>query len=134
MAPRAPPGRVDGDVPGYNTDRKTPDHASLVKMTRNTLPAPKSARQRATQQAGVWRLQDAKAQFSEVVRRAKHGGPQHVTVHGREAVVVIAAEDFRRLQGLHSGQSLIDAMRASPHRDVEIAPGRASMPVRDVEL
>ena len=36
--------------------------------------------------ANTWKLQDAKAQFSEVVRRARAGEPQEVTVHGEEAV------------------------------------------------
>ena len=44
-----------------------------------------------------WKLQDAKAQFSEVVRRARTQGPQRVTVRGRDAVVVIAAEALERL-------------------------------------
>jgi prevent-host-death family protein len=43
-------------------------------------------------------LQDAKARFSELVRRVRSEGPQHVTVHGRDAVVVISAEEFRRLR------------------------------------
>lgn len=103
-------------------------------MTRSSAPLPRKLRHRATHPTAVWRLQDAKAQFSEVVRRATRSGPQRVTVHGREAVVVIAAEDFRRLQGRQSGQSLIDAMQASPYRDVELAPARGVMPVRDVEL
>lgn len=42
--------------------------------------------------ANTWKLQDAKAQFSEVVRRARAGKPQIVTVHGEEAVVITAAE------------------------------------------
>jgi prevent-host-death family protein len=44
-----------------------------------------------------WKLQDAKARFSELVRRARTEGPQRVTVRGREAVVVIAAADLDRL-------------------------------------
>jgi len=44
-----------------------------------------------------WQLQDAKARFSELVRRAQTEGPQHVTVRGREAVVVIAASELQRL-------------------------------------
>jgi len=44
-----------------------------------------------------WKLQDAKARFSEVVRRAQSEGPQRVTVRGRDAVVVISAEEFERL-------------------------------------
>ena len=81
-----------------------------------------------------WRLQDAKARFSELVRLAHSDGPQHVTLHGRDAVVVVDADEFRRLNGRRTGQLLIDAIRASPHRDVEIEPRRSVMPVRDVAL
>jgi prevent-host-death family protein len=41
-----------------------------------------------------WKLQDAKARFSEVVRQAKAGGPQLVTVHGEEAVVIFDPKRF----------------------------------------
>lgn len=79
-------------------------------------------------------LQDAKARFSELVRRVRSEGPQHVTVHGREEVVVISVEEFRRLRSEQTGQALIDALQASPHRDIELAPPRVAMPVRDVSL
>ena len=42
----------------------------------------------------TWKLQDAKARFSELVCRAKGGNPQQVTVHGRKAVIVIDPERF----------------------------------------
>lgn len=61
-------------------------------------------------------------------------GPQHVTVHGRDEVVVIAAEEFRRLKGDLTGEALVAAMRESPHRDSDIEPRRSRMPVRDVAL
>jgi antitoxin Phd len=38
--------------------------------------------------SNTWKLQDAKAHFSELVRRARTGEPQHVTVHGKQAVVI----------------------------------------------
>jgi prevent-host-death family protein len=79
-------------------------------------------------------LQDAKARFSELVRRVRSDGPQRVTVHGRDEVVVITAEEFRRLKGDPTGQALIAAMQASPHRNVDIAPGRGPMPVREVPV
>jgi antitoxin Phd len=44
-----------------------------------------------------WKLEDAKARFSEVVRRARSEGPQRVTVRGKEAVVVISTEELERL-------------------------------------
>lgn len=91
-------------------------------------PAPRGAR------ADYWLLQDAKARFSELVRKVRSEGPQHVTVHGRDEVVVISAEEFRRLTGGITGDALIAAMQASPHRNVSIEPQREPMPVRDVEL
>jgi prevent-host-death family protein len=45
----------------------------------------------------VWKIEDAKARFSELVRRAQTEGPQRVTVGGHDAVVVIAANELERL-------------------------------------
>jgi prevent-host-death family protein len=83
---------------------------------------------------GHWLLQDAKARFSELVRRVRSEGPQHVTVHGRDEVVVIAAEEFHRLKGDITGKALVDAMQASPHREIDLEPKRNAMPVRGVSL
>ena len=44
-----------------------------------------------------WKLEDAKARFSEVVRRAGTAGPQLVTVRGKEAAIIIAPEQYREL-------------------------------------
>jgi hypothetical protein len=41
-------------------------------------------------------------------------------VHGRDEVVVIAAEEFWRLKGDATGQALVEAMQASPDRDLDI--------------
>jgi len=41
-----------------------------------------------------WDQQQAKAKFSEVVRRARTEGPQLVTTRGANAVVVISADDY----------------------------------------
>jgi prevent-host-death family protein len=81
-----------------------------------------------------WVFQDAKARLSEVVRRARSEGPQHVTVHGRDAVVIVAEEEFRRLKGEVSGEALVAAMQASPAREVQIEPKGVRMPVRDIDL
>lgn len=56
------------------------------------------ARPRKAAPARRWKLEDAKARFSEVVRCAENEGPQLVTVRGREAAVVLSAEEFARLQ------------------------------------
>lgn len=52
----------------------------------------------AAKRKGRWKLEDAKAKFSELVRRAASEGPQTVTVRGREAVVVLSAEHYGKLQ------------------------------------
>lgn len=44
----------------------------------------------------TWKLQDAKARFSEVVERAVNDGPQLVTRHGKKAVVVVSYDQFAR--------------------------------------
>src|SRR5580658_1266325 len=103
----------------------------FVKSKQMKHPKP---RRPVRRQPGHWLLQDAKARFSELVRRVRSEGPQHVTVHGRDEVVVIAAEEFRRLKGDLTGQALIAAMQASPHRDIDIEPRSVRMPVRDVAL
>src|SRR6202051_1796389 len=116
----------------------TRNNDNLVSMTRiaksemtKTAKPPRRTRDR---QPGRWLLQDAKARFSELVRRVRSEGPQHVTVHGRDEVVVIAAEEFRRLKGDPTGQALIAAMQTSPYRQIEIEPQRTTPPVRDVSL
>jgi prevent-host-death family protein len=43
-----------------------------------------------------WTVAEAKAKFSEVIDRAQSDGPQTVTRHGRSAVVIVAAEEWRR--------------------------------------
>jgi prevent-host-death family protein len=45
-----------------------------------------------------WKLEDAKARFSEVVRLAQSQGPQRVTVRGRDAVVVMSVEELKRIR------------------------------------
>lgn len=94
----------------------------------------KRPRAAAKNRRGYWVLQDAKARFSELVRKVRSEGPQHVTVHGRDEVVVIAAEEFHRLKGSATGEALIKAMQASPHQDVSLEIKRDPMPVRGITL
>jgi antitoxin Phd len=58
------------------------------------------------QGAASWKLEDAKARFSEVVRLAEGGVPQHVSVRGRAAVVILAAADYARLAPAATSSSL----------------------------
>jgi antitoxin Phd len=47
--------------------------------------------------SATWKLEEAKARFSEVVRRAHDQGPQYVTVRGKQAVAIINAAELERL-------------------------------------
>jgi prevent-host-death family protein len=114
------------------------EYAILVSMTR-IVKSPKTKRAKTRRRprntrSGQWLLQDAKARFSELVRRVHSEGPQRVTVHGRDEVVVISADEFRRLKGDLTGEALIAAMQASPDRGLDITPKRTAMPVRKVAL
>lgn len=105
----------------------------LVRMTSLSKP-PSPPSKPSHGRHGHWPLQAAKSRFSELIRLVRSEGPQHVTVHGRDEVVIIASEEFRRLKGVRTGQTLIEALQASPHRDIDIEPQRVLMPVRDVGL
>ena len=107
----------------------------MTRIVKSSPGKPEKPRRRTRHpKSGEWPLQDAKARFSELVRRVRSEGPQRVTVHGRDEVVVISAEEFRRLKGDLTGEALIAAMQASPHRDIDIVPRRTPMPVRKVSL
>ena len=83
---------------------------------------------------GRWALQDAKARFSEVVRKAKTEGPQRITVHGREEVVIISVEEYRRATGQRTGEALVKVLRDSPLRDIKIDRAGTRSRVRPVKL
>lgn len=68
-----------------------------------------------------WQLQTAKAQFSEVFRRARSEGPQLVTRQNKEAVVILPAEDFERLTArARQPQSLVQFFALSPLAKVRV--------------
>jgi len=81
-----------------------------------------------------WRLQDAKARFSEVVKRAREHGPQRVTLHGKDAVVIVSAETYDRERDRHTGRRLVEALALSPLTDIVLERPCISGAVRDVDL
>lgn len=78
----------------------------------------------------TWQLQEAKSRFSELVERTLLQGPQWVTRRGEEAVVVIAAAEYRRHQ---LGESLVKVLQDAP-RGEPLNLQRSTEPVRTVEL
>jgi antitoxin Phd len=80
--------------------------ASLKGQTVSPARQPRAKRDEGTAAAkltaaqeprATWRLEEAKARFSEVVRRAHEQGPQYVTVRGKQAVAIIDAAELERL-------------------------------------
>ena len=79
-----------------------------------------------------WKLEDAKARFSEVVRHAREDGPQRVSVRGQDAVVVMCVEEFERLAPEKPRAPFVEFME-SLHLD-GLDLGREADRGRDVEL
>jgi prevent-host-death family protein len=82
-----------------------------------------------------WQLHDAKAHLSNLVRRAREEGPQRITVHGEDAVIVVSAAEFARMLAPFGPQrSLHAVLSESPLRDLEFGGAGERSPVRDVGL
>lgn len=68
-----------------------------------------------------WPLQDAKQRLSALVDRALSDGPQTITRHGTETVVVVSAKDWRALT----------TRRARTAKELLLSPAR--FPVDDLD-
>lgn len=82
--------------------------------------------------SNVWQLQDAKNKFSHLVDKAHHDGPQIVTRHGKESVVILAIEDYQKLSKPKS--DLVTFFKNSPLFGTGIDLTRDKSPSRDIEL
>ena len=87
----------------------------------------KAKRSKSESSAATWQLQTAKAQFSEVIRRARSSGPQVVTKQGREEAVIVGIEEFKRLtQRAKQPESLVQFFAQSPLAETDIDLERKS--------
>lgn len=80
-----------------------------------------------------WQLQDAKNQFSKVVQKARHEGPQEITLRGERTAVLLSARDYDAL--LAGRPTLVDDLLSGPAWDEELADAveaRAKTPSRNV--
>jgi antitoxin Phd len=77
----------------------------------------------------VWKMQDAKARLSEVVRLALSDRPQRITVRGEPAVTVMATSEYEKLKrerSTRTGLDLMNALRCDALDDIVLE--RISMP------
>jgi antitoxin Phd len=68
----------------------------------------------------AWQLQEAKAKFSEFVQMAIDDGPQTVTRHGKDAVVVLSVDEYRKL--CERKPSLKEVLMSGPEGELELPP------------
>lgn len=80
----------------------------------------------------TWKLEDAKNKFSQVVSEALAGEPQRVTRRGREAVVVVSAEEYARLT--RPKESLVEFLQRSPLAEEDLDLSRPRDFGRDIDL
>lgn len=79
-----------------------------------------------------WQLQEAKNRLSEVVEKAINTGPQTITRHGEDVVIVVAAAEYQKLTSPKS--SLLEFFRNSPFRDIELDIKRSRDLGRKIKL
>jgi antitoxin Phd len=79
-----------------------------------------------------WKLEDAKARFSEVVRLAQSEGPQRVSVRGKPAVVIISVEQLDQLLPAIPDIPFLDFMESLHFGELDLARERDSG--REVQL
>lgn len=79
-----------------------------------------------------WKLQDAKAKFSQVVENALKMGPQYVTRRGREAVVILSVKEYQKITT--KKPTLKEFLLSCPKMDDDFEFERQKDFSRDVEF
>jgi prevent-host-death family protein len=68
----------------------------------------------------AWQLQEAKAKFSELVQKAIDEGPQTVTRHGKDVVVVLSVQEYEKLR--QRKPSLKEILMSGPEGEFDLPP------------
>jgi len=80
----------------------------------------------------TWTVAEAKAKLSEVIEKARTSGPQRITRHGKEAVVVVSAEEWTRKTERKG--NLAEFLAASPLRGSDLHVERLKDGPRKMDL
>ena len=101
-----------------------------TRVTPTALEARKPSRSGRT---ATWKLEDAKAKFSEVVRRAHDQGPQYVTVRGKPMVAIVDIAELERWMPAPSDRiPLVDFLESLALENLDLTRERDLG--RDLEL
>ena len=79
-----------------------------------------------------WQLQDAKNKFSNVVEKAQRNGPQIVTKHGKDAVVILSIKEYKKL--IKPKTNLVKFFQDSPLSEEDLDFNRSKEIPRDIKL
>ena len=79
-----------------------------------------------------WQLQDAKNRFSEIVKKAVQNGPQMVTRHGTDTVVIMSVEEYSKLK--RPKTNLVSFFKTSPLFNMKIDLARKKDYPREVKF
>ena len=80
----------------------------------------------------TWQLQEAKNRFSNLVECAQREGPQIVTKHGKETVVVLSIGNYKKM--IRPEMNLLEFIQKSPLNGIDIDLSRDKKAPRDVEM
>jgi prevent-host-death family protein len=79
----------------------------------------------------VWQLQEAKAKFSELIRKVQQS-PIAISVHGEEEAIILSKKEFEKLS--QPKLSLGAFLDQSPLKGLDIEITRDTSLPRDVDL
>lgn len=80
----------------------------------------------------IWQLQEAKNKFSKLIEKAQYEGPQFVTKHGRESVVIISMEEYQKI--VKPKSNLFNFIQSSPLSKASLNVERDKSVSREIEL
>ena len=75
-----------------------------------------------------WPLQEARNHLRDVIDGALHQGPQRITRHGKEAVIVVSEDEWNRRTG--SPRSFGDLLAECPLVPEDLPPRRVARVLR----
>jgi len=79
-----------------------------------------------------WQLQNAKNKFSNLVDKAQNNGPQIVTKHGKDVVVVLSIDEYKKL--IKPKFNLLKFFQNAPLSKINLDIKRNKDLPRDIEL
>lgn len=82
----------------------------------------------------TWGLAEAKAKFSEVIDQAVHNGPQTITRHGVEEVVIVSKAEWEKRAPQRKHKNLAEFLMNSPLRGSGIKIERIKASPRTVKF